>query len=424
MILKASQRAGAKQLAVHLLRTDENDHIEVHELRGFAAEDLTGALREAYAISRGTKCRQFLFSVSLNPPPDVKVDIRTFKKAISEIEESMGLHGLPRAIVFHEKNGRRHANCVWSRIKANELRAVNLSHFKLKLRDISRQLYIDNAWTMPRGFANSEERNPLNFTREEWQQAKRISRDPQKIKALFQDCWAMSDSLTAFRSALEARGYYLARGDRRGFVAVDVQNEVFAVSRWVGIKAKDVEARLGGTESLPTVDEVNAAIKNKVGAKLARFASDVRTEFETARTGLLEKRRILVGWQRHERQLQGEMHIARWMHEARDRAERFRTGLRGLWDRVTGRYAAMQKRNMVEAEQAQMRDQAQRQALIDRQLEERRELQRLIKAQQDRLEHDLAALRDDNKRNQKQKLDPGIAEASARRRDRRLSPKP
>ena len=38
MILKASQRGGARQLAIHLLRTDENDHVELHELRGFMAD--------------------------------------------------------------------------------------------------------------------------------------------------------------------------------------------------------------------------------------------------------------------------------------------------------------------------------------------------------------------------------------------------
>src|SRR4051794_1419065 len=114
MILKASQRAGAKQLAVHLLRTDENDHVEIHEIRGFAAEDLVGALREAYAVSRGTKCPQYLFSVSLSPPQDEIVEIPVFEQAIERIEERMGLTGQPRAIVFHEKNGRRHAHCVWS----------------------------------------------------------------------------------------------------------------------------------------------------------------------------------------------------------------------------------------------------------------------------------------------------------------------
>ena len=89
MILKGSQRGGGKQLALHLLRTDENDHVEVHDLRGFVSEDVVAAFKEAQAVSRGTKCRQFLFSLSLNPPPDVFVDIPVFERAIARIEETL-----------------------------------------------------------------------------------------------------------------------------------------------------------------------------------------------------------------------------------------------------------------------------------------------------------------------------------------------
>ena len=46
---------------------DENEHVDLHELRGFASDNLMGAPNEAYAVSRGTKCRQFLYSLSLNP---------------------------------------------------------------------------------------------------------------------------------------------------------------------------------------------------------------------------------------------------------------------------------------------------------------------------------------------------------------------
>jgi len=58
MILKASQRAGGTQLALHLLKTDENEHVEVHEVSGFVSDTPIEAFQEAYAISRGTKCRR------------------------------------------------------------------------------------------------------------------------------------------------------------------------------------------------------------------------------------------------------------------------------------------------------------------------------------------------------------------------------
>ncbi|MFZ2168763.1 MAG: hypothetical protein WAW61_03895, partial [Methylococcaceae bacterium] len=63
MILVGNQRGGAKNLATHLLK-EENEHVEVHEIRGFASQNLAAALKEADAISRATRCKQFLFSLS------------------------------------------------------------------------------------------------------------------------------------------------------------------------------------------------------------------------------------------------------------------------------------------------------------------------------------------------------------------------
>ncbi|MEL6323957.1 MAG: relaxase, partial [Pseudomonadota bacterium] len=45
MILKGSQRGGGQDLAIHLMRLDDNEHIDIHELRGFVAEDLKGAFK-------------------------------------------------------------------------------------------------------------------------------------------------------------------------------------------------------------------------------------------------------------------------------------------------------------------------------------------------------------------------------------------
>lgn len=61
MILKGSQRGGGQNLAVHLMKMDDNEHVRLHELRGFASENLRSAFRETEAISRGTKCQQYLF---------------------------------------------------------------------------------------------------------------------------------------------------------------------------------------------------------------------------------------------------------------------------------------------------------------------------------------------------------------------------
>ena len=67
-----------------------------------------------------------------------------------------------------------------------------------RLREVSRELFLEHGWIMPRDLVNSAERNPKNFTHEEWQQAKRLGKDPREIKTAIQDAWAISDSKAAF----------------------------------------------------------------------------------------------------------------------------------------------------------------------------------------------------------------------------------
>ena len=253
MILKASQRSGAKQLGLHLMKTEENEHVEIHEVSGFIADDLLGAMKEAHALSLGTRCKQFLFSVSLNPPSNESVRIEVFEKACDTIEERMGLKGQPRMIVFHEKEGRRHAHAVWSRIEAETMTAKPLPFFKRTLNTIAKELYLENGWKMPDGFRDSKLRDPRSFTLDEWQQAKRSGIDAREIKSTIQECWAASDNGQAFAKALEERGLFIAGGDRRGHVAVTIEGEAFAIARMIDKKSRDVAARLGDPKDLRSV---------------------------------------------------------------------------------------------------------------------------------------------------------------------------
>lgn len=129
MILVGSQRGGAGNLARHLMNAVENEHIAVQELRGFMADNLPGALAEAHAISKATQCQQFLFSLSLNPPKGQDATVEDMMQAADQAEQKLGLSGQPRAVVVHEKKGRRHIHVVWSRIDADSMKAINLPFF-------------------------------------------------------------------------------------------------------------------------------------------------------------------------------------------------------------------------------------------------------------------------------------------------------
>ncbi len=344
------------------------------------ADTVAGAFAEAHAISRGTKCGQFLFSLSLNPPETENVPVAAFEDSVERIEKKLGLSGQPRVLIFHEKEGRRHAHCVWSRIDPEAMTAINLSHFKNKLTQRSRDLYLEHDWTMPDGLIDRSLRNPLNFDRKEWFQARRTGQDPRMIKALFRRCWETSDSGKALRQALEQKGYFLARGDRRAVVAVDVHGEIYAVARWSAVKSRDVVARMGDDiAALPTVDEAQEHVARLVRNKIRGFIGSAVDEFRTAAQAMDAKRQAMVDRHRTARRDLQAKQDERWIAEARDRAERFRRGMLGLWDRLTGKHAKLRQRNEDETAAATTRDADEKQALINLQMDERRQFQREIR---------------------------------------------
>jgi len=379
MILKASQRAGGMQLARHLKNTNDNDHVTLHSISGFASCNLEGAFKEAYAVSRGTRCKQFLFSLSLSPPETAVVKIGVFENAIQRIEEKLGLVGQPRVVVFHEKEGRRHAHCVWSRIDVDQMRAINLSHFKTKLMDISRKLYLENKWQLPLGFIDTANRNPFNFDLQEWQQAKRAKKDPRAIKEELQNCWAESDGSKAFKNSLERSGYYLARGDQRGFVVVDWQGEIYSISRWLGVKSKDIKERLGDANALPSVSDVQDTMAAKTRETLEAFRTNLRFEYQKSVQGLAEQKKQLVKRQREERRWLDKRLKDRKRRETEERAARFRHGFQGMWDRLSGKHTQIRKENELEFVTAEQRDTDDRFDLVKRHQTEQHEFKTRLK---------------------------------------------
>ncbi len=384
MILKASQRSGATQLALHLLN-DENEHVEVHEVRGFIADDVKGAFKESQAVALGTRCRQHLFSLSLNPPQNESVAVEVFEQAITDIENKMGIANQPRVIIFHEKEGRRHCHVVWSRIDSTSMKAVHLPFYKMKLQEISRRLYLEHGWKMPDGLRDKTLRNPLNYSLEEWQQAKRAGIDPKALKAVIQECWNMSDSQKAFANALQEQGFVLAKGDRRGFVVVNYQGEVYAIARSVGIKTKEVKARLGKPDNLPSVAEAKAQIADRMTDKLTGFIADNERKSKSVRDSLNAKKQKLVNRHQKQRKELKENQDKRQVANMQKRANRFRKGLRGLWDKIRGRHAKIKAKNSLEIFWQSQQDAREKQNLIDAQLAERQILQKQI--QQMRFQH-------------------------------------
>tara|TARA_R110002110_G_scaffold415741_1_gene654656 strand:+ start:535 stop:1830 length:1296 start_codon:yes stop_codon:yes gene_type:complete len=425
MILKGSQRGGAKALADHLMNDRDNDHVTVLEVSGFMADDLHGALSEAHAISKATQCTQFMFSLSLSPPQDHVGSEQDFLDAADRAEKALGLSGQPRAIIMHEKEGRRHAHVVWSRIDGDAMKAINLPHFKNKLTSLSRELYLDHGWVLPDGLQTNGGKSPLNFSLAEWQQAKRIGFDPREIKQVFRDAWERSDNIKALSNALGERGYFLAKGDRRGFVAVDVNGAIYSLPKWIGEKTKTVTQKLGSPDGLSPVSNVRADIKSRVTDQLKSYIAETRAKHARDAQPLADQKAEMISKHRVERKALKDGQEKRWKEETKARLSRLNGGLRGLFDRITGKNSKIKRQIEAEAYQALKRDQAQRDDLVVAQFNDRKALQKQFvalraKQKEDRkiLARSIGQFITQRKRNQNRDLQKGPDLVRTRRRSR------
>jgi hypothetical protein len=270
MIPKASQRANGQQLAIHLLNAHDNERVDVAHIRGAIASDLPGAFEEWHAVSRATRCKKYLYSLSINPDPKQgALTRRQYKDYIARVEKKLGLAGQPRAIVFHTKQGREHCHVVWSRIIAGQLKAVQISHDRKSLQTITRRFASDHGLTLPdnmrESMSSKELPPPQNITLAEKQQQERTGLSKEDRVRTITKIWQETATAGAFVEGLRQAGYHLARGDSVPYVVVDSSGEIHSLPRQIeGVRTKDIRARLEDfpPESLSAAATVRERIRN------------------------------------------------------------------------------------------------------------------------------------------------------------------
>lgn len=127
MIVKGGSRGGPRQLADHLQRTDTNERMEVLELDS-GLDDLAATFRDWQTLSEGTRGRKGLYHVNIDPEARYDMTRAEWTRAVEILAEELGLEGQPRAVVFHEKNGRQHVHVVWCRAYSHAWRSLNNIH--------------------------------------------------------------------------------------------------------------------------------------------------------------------------------------------------------------------------------------------------------------------------------------------------------
>lgn len=279
MIIKGKSRAGAASLAAHLGNAEKNERVTLLESRGTVANDLRGALVEMEAYGSATRCVKALYHAAISPEPPHRLTPEQRAEAIDALEEKLGLTGHSRVVVMHEKLGREHVHVVWSRINLDRLISVSDGHNYRRHEEVSRDLERRFGHERVQG-AHAEREGPdgervdrpdRTPSRAELRQEERTGIKGKDVKADVTAAFRASDNPEAFKAALEAAGYFLAKGDRRDFVVVDRAGGIHSLARRIdGIRAAELRGFMGpiDRERIPGIEDVRE--RNAESARLRR----------------------------------------------------------------------------------------------------------------------------------------------------------
>jgi hypothetical protein len=263
MIIKGDSRGGPVQLARHLLRTDTNETVKIVQLDS-PTDSLREAMRDWQLISEGTRGSKGLYHANISPDARYAMTPEQWQRAVDVLEKELGFDGQPRVVVVHEKFGRQHVHVVWQRTDIDTMTLVSDSFNYVAHERASMALETEFGHEhVPGKHAKRDRVKQPEFPKQEinhaeWQQAERAEIDPHAFKDAITSLYTHSDNGQAFQAALEGHGFVLARGDRRDFVIVDADGQIYSLPRQIkGVAAKDLRAFMVDVdrEALPSVEQ-------------------------------------------------------------------------------------------------------------------------------------------------------------------------
>ena len=280
MMIKASERGAARELAAHLLNNRDNEQVRAVETR-HADQDIRVALADWEAEARTTRCKKYLIHASLSPAWLLTEE--QWQRAWELYEAEFGLQHQPALEVQHVKEGRVHRHRVYPRIR-DDGRLVRMSWMRARNEKIARRLEFEYGHPMVAGRWNRAVEKALREeghqdvadevarlgrkarpqAAESWterQQAKRTRIGKVDAQEAIAQAWSETDSGEEFVRRAREYGMEIAQGEKT-LLAVDQTGGVHrllqainAVRKRAGaprLRKADIQARMGALP-LPNV---------------------------------------------------------------------------------------------------------------------------------------------------------------------------
>ncbi|MBS0167058.1 MAG: relaxase/mobilization nuclease domain-containing protein [Nitrospira sp.] len=264
MIVKGGSRRAGGFFAKHLMNAEDNERVEVKEMRGFVSEDVKGAFQEIDIIAAGTRVQNPFYHASINPRADEHLTQEEWNTAVDTLEKNLGLEGHARFQIEHVKEGREHRHIIWNRLDEN-LKLTSDS-FTYQAHDKTRR-ELEQLFEHERTPDTPQPSQRKSHEFAEWEQFRgsQTGITPQDVKGEITALYHASDSGAAFQSALEESGYVLCRGDKRDTLCViDSAGTSHALVRRIdGIKTAQLRELMADIDpqALPSVKEATEFVK-------------------------------------------------------------------------------------------------------------------------------------------------------------------
>lgn len=269
MIIKGSAFNHARKFARHLMRTDQNEIVNVLEIDStHASPTLESAFLEYQALAKHlTKADFGLYQASIDPPEDESLSLtkEQWIEAANILEKKLGFKGQPRAIVYHEKDGRGHLHVVWQRTIVDKEKVVDLQDNYKKHEQAARKIEKKFGLKRTVGVHTREpgEKRPISkATQAELKKGDRVGTDIRDIQKRLIPIYEAAETGYDFIEEMEKLGYFLVRGDeRKSYMVLGPTGEGWLLSSCLkGHKMRDIKKKLNHLplQNLKTLNEAKA----------------------------------------------------------------------------------------------------------------------------------------------------------------------
>jgi Relaxase/Mobilisation nuclease domain len=287
MYIKGASRRSVTFWSKHLRDLKENDRAEIIDARGLADQnDLREMMREMQVDAELTRCQNFMYIASFNPPSDEHLTEEEWERAFEIFEKHRGIpEGQQRIVIEHEKNGRIHRHVVWNRIDLDNMRAfpdgLDLKACEAAEHEIERELGL-------RRTPHFLDRNPEDGKPRKGPKSYEMFRgmksglDPRDVTKEITALYSRSESAADFVNALHEHGYELVQG-KRAFCILDPAGHEHSLARRIdGVNTKQLRAFLHDIDlsGLRTVDQAKTLYRERQIADLKADHATVSREIE------------------------------------------------------------------------------------------------------------------------------------------------